>query len=100
MVRTFGIGIFADERLVESTVMLCLVPREGRAATSLFSSSIVSRGIDEIADTGFGKSISTCIVFRHLFNDTTDVVQSCQLLVCFTFVNNGSVKTKSLRTGH
>lgn len=44
--------------------------------------------------------IITSIVFRHLFNDTTDDVYCCQLLVCSTFVNNGSVKKKSLCTKH
>lgn len=49
VVRTFVIGIFVDKLLVEITVMLCLVLRERRVATGLFSGNSVRRGIDEIS---------------------------------------------------
>lgn len=42
----------------------------------------------------------TSIVFRHLFNDTTDDVQCCQLFVWSTFVNNKFVQKKSIYTKH
>jgi hypothetical protein len=81
--------------------MLCLVQREGRVARNLFYNNTASCRIDETAGKIWEKSKSvTSILSRHLFNDTTDDVQCCLLLICSTSMNDGSVKNKSSYTKH